>query len=306
MHHSHIYTSFLAYLSSFLRTFLDIRSHIDTYWHILTHIDPINHHHSPSMSHVSAPQSSQSSAIVIYDASNPYNDTNHLKRLPTRHLRIGPNLLSINQSWSADGKGGTSLGFGASVYDAAVLLADYVCMKVCLGGKRVAELGTGTGAVAVQAAVQEPRAREVVATDGDEDLLEGLTRGNLTANMGRVLGEVLDTVKVKQFYWGNEDHLQELGPPFDVVLIADCSAVIYESSFGALVDSIFRLCHASTDVYLSCQERVRGVEAKFFHLLGRKFRVREVPRNDLHKDLRATKELKLFHLRTRRAHTTGC
>ncbi|GMI46996.1 hypothetical protein TrCOL_g11125 [Triparma columacea] len=240
---------------------------------------------------------SPDNALVVYNISNPYNDTNLLKREPQRHLRIGSNLLVISQAWRSDGLGGSSLGFGASVYDAAVLLADYVLSSVPLGGRRVVELGTGTGVVAVQAAVQEPRAAEVVATDGDEGLLRGLTKINLESNMQRILGEVLDTVKTRTFYWGNEEHLNSLAPPFDVVLVADCSAVIYENSFGALVDSIFQLCHGETDVYLSCQERVRSVEAKFFHLLKRKFIVVEVPREDLHRDFEKVEELRLFHLR---------
>ena len=56
-------------------------------------------------------------SIVVYDASNPYNDTNELKRQSHRHFRLGNDLIIIEQRWKKDGLGGSALGFGASVYD---------------------------------------------------------------------------------------------------------------------------------------------------------------------------------------------
>ena len=58
-------------------------------------------------------------SIVVYDASNPFNDTNELKRQSHRHYRLGDHLVIIEQRWKKDGLGGSALGFGASVYDAA-------------------------------------------------------------------------------------------------------------------------------------------------------------------------------------------
>lgn len=58
---------------------------------------------------------------------------------PARTLCI-PN--PPHQAWKGDGKGGTDIGFGASVYPAAYVLAEYLERHPYLvRGKRVIELG---------------------------------------------------------------------------------------------------------------------------------------------------------------------
>lgn len=49
---------------------------------------------------------------------------------------------AASQAWKGDGKGGTDIGFGASVYPAAYVLAEYLERHPYLiEGKRVIELG---------------------------------------------------------------------------------------------------------------------------------------------------------------------
>lgn len=67
-------------------------------------------------------------ALVPFRYTNPYTDT---LRLPERlfDVKVGEETtvtLRIQQHYEEDGKGGTKLGFGASVYDAAVALAKYI------------------------------------------------------------------------------------------------------------------------------------------------------------------------------------
>ena len=74
--------------------------------------------------------------------------------------------LRIKQRWSANGKGGTDIGFGASVYPAAIVLSAYISNNASLFvGKRVIELGAGCGLVSIAAAAAG--AQLTVATDGD-------------------------------------------------------------------------------------------------------------------------------------------
>lgn len=54
---------------------------------------------------------------------------------------VFPMVLSF-QAWKDGGKGGTDIGFGASVYPAAFVLADFLERHPYLiRGKRVIELG---------------------------------------------------------------------------------------------------------------------------------------------------------------------
>lgn len=63
------------------------------------------------------------SAIVLYSHSNPFVDT---LKLEERNLCFFGKALKIKQAWSADGRGGTDIGFGASVYNCSLVLSLYL------------------------------------------------------------------------------------------------------------------------------------------------------------------------------------
>eukprot|EP01138_Halocafeteria_seosinensis_P007870 gb/GECG01008041.1/.p1 GENE.gb/GECG01008041.1/~~gb/GECG01008041.1/.p1 ORF type:complete len:156 (+),score=5.66 gb/GECG01008041.1/:1-468(+) len=79
-------------------------------------------------------------ALIPFSYNNPYTDTLRLsERLfdihhPCSQQQPGSNeatemtttTLRIKQDYKEDGKGGTKLGFGASVYNSAVALAKYL------------------------------------------------------------------------------------------------------------------------------------------------------------------------------------
>ena len=141
----------------------------------------------------------------------------------------------------------------------------------------------------------------MIATDGDEVLLEEIAAKNLRENMKRLgLESRGDSVKVKPFRWGNVRHAADLSPPFDVVLVADCSAAIYEDAYADLVNSIVVLCHDETVVLLSYEERVPSIEAKFFHMLRAKFEMHPVPRERLHDDFQGMEKLNVLELKLKR------
>ncbi|CAM9497499.1 unnamed protein product, partial [Discosporangium mesarthrocarpum] len=78
-------------------------------------------------------------------------------------------------------------GFGASVYPAAYVLAEYLERHPeIIKGKKVIELGAGTGFLGIAAAVLG--ASEVCITDGDKGLLRLITE-NVRANLPASLEE---------------------------------------------------------------------------------------------------------------------
>eukprot|EP00903_Cladosiphon_okamuranus_P011220 g10586.t1 len=117
-------------------------------------------------------------ALVPFSYASPFTDQ---LQLAERLFTIDGRLLKIRQAWKGDGKGGTDIGFGASVYPAAYVLAEYLERHPHLvRGKRVIELGTGTGFLGIGTSVLG--AAEVCLTDGDEQSLR-LTQENVHANL---------------------------------------------------------------------------------------------------------------------------
>lgn len=70
-----------------------------------------------------SPQPSDFNAIVEFSLCNPFTET---LKLPDRMFQFDQRQLVIDQQWKPGGKGGTSIGFGASVYDCSVVLAYFI------------------------------------------------------------------------------------------------------------------------------------------------------------------------------------
>ncbi|RYY84222.1 hypothetical protein EON63_09705 [archaeon] len=129
-------------------------------------------------------------ALVPYTLNNPFGD---VLTLSERIFSVAPTAdssidIRISQQYKPDGKGGTSLGFGASVYHCAVVLGKFVEMHTDLYDlkhKQVLELGCGTGFLSVLCSVLG--AKFVLATDGDEGSVE-LSRQNFLANSAALSG----------------------------------------------------------------------------------------------------------------------
>jgi len=137
---------------------------------------------------------------------------------------------------------------------------------------------------------------------GDEELLK-LTERNIENNLSRILGpSSLSRCRTSKLLWGDAAAVSALNPPFDVVLAADCAAVVYEDAFRDLVASLVALSHADSIVLLSYQRR-HQVEDIFFEELRRWFHVELVPRSDLHPDFVSVEplphisEIMVFRLR---------
>lgn len=67
--------------------------------------------------------SGDTQALVPYSLYNPFQDQ---LRCEDRMITIGPTDLHVKQAWQAGGRGGTDIGFGASVYDSSIVLSLFV------------------------------------------------------------------------------------------------------------------------------------------------------------------------------------
>ena len=238
-------------------------------------------------------------ALVVYSAKSPHVED--LKRAAERTFRLGDRLLTLKQAWKPGGDGGTALGHGASVYDAAFVLADYLHRKpVALKDMRVVELGCGPGLGAVAAGLLG--AAEVVATDGDEELLN-LTAQNLDLNLeshsscGDGGASQRSRCRCVRLLWGDSGAAAALNPPFDIVLAADCAALVYSGAFEDLAASLAHLSNRGSNIILSYHRRHKS-EDDFFALLNKSFEVHRAPPEAIHPDFYHS-DISIFEIRKR-------
>lgn len=252
------------------------------------------------------PASSSSLSLVPFSLASPFHDA---LREPERCVSIAGRDFRIAQAWKADGRGGTDLGFGASLYPSAIVLADFLATHAdeLVKGKRVVELGAGLGLSAMAAAAAG--ATKVWATDGDP-LVVDLLRRNLAANGDRSReGRSEDDhefifngqpVEPLRLLWGDRDAVAPLvSAGVDLVVAADVVAPPYEEAYDALIDTMAVLSEVvrkedgrvapAVHVVLAYQAR-HGSEQRFFRRLTRRgFRVvRPVAREELHRDFRVS------------------
>jgi hypothetical protein len=61
--------------------------------------------------------------LVVFSHASPFSDT---LQLDSRIFTFLGSDVVMNQKWKSGGKGGTDIGFGASVYNSSIVLAHYV------------------------------------------------------------------------------------------------------------------------------------------------------------------------------------
>ncbi|XP_037552232.1 protein N-lysine methyltransferase METTL21A [Nematolebias whitei] len=180
--------------------------------------------------------------------------------------------LRLAQDWK-------KLGVAAVVWDAAVVMSLYLELgSIELKGKRVIELGAGTGLVGIVAALL---GAHVTITDREPalDLLSANVKTNLTPDQ---------SVVVSELSWGmGLEHYPAGG--FDLVLGAD---IIYlEDTFQSLIQTLEYLSSDATVVLLACKIRYER-DTNFLSMLKHRFIVQEV-HYDRERDIHLYKACKL-------------
>uniref|UniRef100_A0A6B2LJP2 Methyltransferase small domain-containing protein n=1 Tax=Arcella intermedia TaxID=1963864 RepID=A0A6B2LJP2_9EUKA len=119
-------------------------------------------------------------------------------------------------------------------------------------GRRVIELGCGTGCVGLALAII---GADVVLTDRAP--LEGLVTTNITTN------KLESKAKFKALEWGED--VSSLGR-FDAVIMSDIVAVTYSGAYPLLLKTLKDLTSPQTLILLAYERRDRK-DLKFFEML---------------------------------------
>ncbi|KAJ0407264.1 hypothetical protein P43SY_008039 [Pythium insidiosum] len=182
----------------------------------------------------------------------------------------------------------SGLGTGLTTWDGSVVLAKYLEHQhsSSLQGKRVLEVGAGTGVVGISAALLG--AEDVILTDLEYaltnlqrniDLTRAAAESSAKPLTGKLSAQVLDWFHPRTDFGA-----------LDYILASD--VVWVEELISPLVNTLHRLAQASsgvqTCILLSHQQRSRASDAILFRLLdAHGFLRRKVPTEDLHPDFRS-------------------
>ena len=198
-------------------------------------------------------------------------------------------MLCIQQRYCSDGRGGTELGFGASVYNASIALSFYLeANPLFIKNKIVIELGCGPGLVSIAASILE--AKFVIPTDGDETSLN-LTQTNINTNIPALSERCIP----RKLNWGDMESLEAIKTDLLalaesittsthelVVLASDVVALPYINSYDDLILTLYALCVKASEqgsqkigvVLLSYQRRHHS-DNLFWAKMKRRFDIRE-------------------------------
>ncbi|XP_057714568.1 protein-lysine methyltransferase METTL21D [Corythoichthys intestinalis] len=179
-------------------------------------------------------------------------------------------LLSVSQCFVGD--------VGCVVWDAAIVLAKYLETKQFYdpssgvnlwAGRRVVELGAGTGVVGLMAATL---GAHVNVTDLED--LQTLLKVNIQDNQTLIS---CGSITAKVLKWGED--VSGFLPPPNYILMADC--IYYEQSIIPLVKTLKLLSGPETCIICCYEQRTEGinpkVENQFFELLQQSFTCEEIP-----------------------------
>ncbi|XP_078089377.1 EEF1A lysine methyltransferase 3-like [Mustelus asterias] len=147
---------------------------------------------------------------------------------------------------------GASLGVSSYVWGPGVILCRYFeAVKIDFTGKKVLELGSGTGIVGILAALL---GGDVTMTDRPYVLKQ--IEYNIVAN---VPPSCRHRTKTSALAWGNDQ--DKFQADFDVILGSD---VVYSpTQFLGLLQTLRYFCQDKTVIYLSSDVKYREGSAKF-------------------------------------------
>ncbi|KAJ3202968.1 hypothetical protein HDU67_000162 [Dinochytrium kinnereticum] len=162
----------------------------------------------------------------------------------------------------------SSGGCGGKTWEAAEVLGRHLGWRggEYLRGRRVVEVGAGTGVVGIVAGLVMPGegGGEVVVTDM---MFLELMRRNVAVNFGEGDGRV----RVEMLKWG--DPIPPSCLPCDLILASDC--VYLESAFDPLIETLKAMAGPDTEILIVSKRR-RKADKRFFVKLRKGFVVEEV------------------------------
>ncbi|WIA10069.1 hypothetical protein OEZ85_010279 [Tetradesmus obliquus] len=167
---------------------------------------------------------------------------------------------------------------GCVVWDAALVLVNYLAKQVEIGrldlrGKRVIELGAGTGVVGLTAAALG--AAEVLLTDLPHHVQ------HISGNIKRNGLHHIATAAALQ--WGQQPLPAPVAAPYDIVL---CSDLVYQQhAVQQLLSSMRDLAGPGSVIFASCEYREgAGLEEMWRLMPAYGLQEELVPYTDLHED----------------------
>ncbi|XP_067894310.1 EEF1A lysine methyltransferase 3-like [Heterodontus francisci] len=151
---------------------------------------------------------------------------------------------------------GANLGVSAYVWDSGIALCKYFEKeKISFTGKKVIELGAGTGIVGILAALL---GGNVTITDKPKSLMQ--IRNNVYINIPPVCRNRL---KVRPLVWGEDD--ANFPTDYDFILGSD---IVYQSdAYPDLVDTLLHLSSEHTTIYLATEFRTDNGSLAFHEVL---------------------------------------
>lgn len=181
--------------------------------------------------------------------------TYHLSLLRSserRQLSSQKSQITLLENRSLISAGGTT---GLRTWEAALHLGQFLCENPNLvTGKRVLELGAGTGYLSIMCA-KHLGATHVIASDGSDDVINNLPDNMFLNSLQDSQSIVPMDVKWGHALLGTEEEAWNGGRPVDVVLGAD---ITYDQSVipalvGTLLD-LFEL-YPQVEVFISATQR---------------------------------------------------
>ncbi|XP_019940358.1 protein N-lysine methyltransferase METTL21D [Paralichthys olivaceus] len=186
---------------------------------------------------------------------------------------------------------------GCVVWDAAIVLAKYLETKQfhdpsrgvdVWAGRRLLELGAGTGVVGLMAATL---GAQVTVTDLED--LQNLLRMNIQENQALISS---GSITAKVLKWGED--VSDFLPPPHYVLMADC--IYYEQSIVPLVETLRLLSGPETCIICCYEQRTEGVnpkvERQFFESLKQHFSFEEIPSDKQDPEF-SSPDIHILHIR---------
>nr|XP_054767020.1 protein N-lysine methyltransferase METTL21A-like [Lytechinus pictus] len=234
---------------------------------------------------------SSENALVLY--SPPILERFHRSE---RTFHLANRNFSIKQNWA-------DFGVAAVVWDAAIVLCEYLevetkLKRLSLEGKRVIELGAGTGLVGMvashlkgrvtitdRASIFKPLRKNILfnfqtsssssslpaPSSTTDSSVSSCSNTNAPSEVNSTFKPQSSTPKVKVLEWGQDLH--KFSEPFDIIIGADI--VYIEDTFRELLQTLLHLSNKNTLILLSCRIRYKR-DNNFLDMMKTKFQVEHV------------------------------